>query len=231
MGSRALGAREGRGRPRPQRVRLGLPNRDALPGERGLRRQQIGERGELLGVAVAQHERRGLGLNHGSTPGLQVRGRQLDLLAGRLPLPGDGPIERVVLGGPYGLTLAETLGYDRVGFATHDAHASVIRQILHAWGLGDTVELPMDEHRVRTRMAEGVPEVVVQPVPEHEWLPRNERERVLARRHGDARLPSWVLYSTGAVLGPLMPGRPPSPPVPEPTLWGARHRVDTTDWP
>lgn len=129
----------------------------------------------------------------------------------------------------YSFAIAEDLGFERVGYASHDAHVSVLKRMLRGWGRRHVPRFRMDVTRVRARMEQGLPLVHVSPVPRTEWMPLDEREAVLAERTGEKRLPSWFLYTVGFVLGGLT-GDEPVPPVPEPTLRGLRHRVDTRAW-
>lgn len=131
----------------------------------------------------------------------------------------------------YGLRVAEALGFERVGFASHGGQARGMRVMAKGWG-EPAMALPMDLPRVIRRYHQGVPAVVVEPVPASEWLPRAEREKLIAARLAERRRPpSWWVYSLGAMSGAMKRNGLPAPPVPEPTLRGVRHRVDTRPWP
>ena len=131
----------------------------------------------------------------------------------------------------YSMAIARELEFDDVGYATHGLQATALRAMVRGWGQRDVAHLPMDRDRVERRLEQGLPMVWTAAVPPEEWLPINDRERVVAARLGrPRRLPSWVVYAAGATVGWMKRGAPPVPPVVEPTLRGLRHRVDTAAW-
>ena len=130
----------------------------------------------------------------------------------------------------YSAAMATELGYQRVGVASHGAQARGMRAMLKGWGWEEPAVFPMHFPRVIRRIRDGLPEVRTDPVPEDEWLPRRERERLIAERQDVRRRPpSWWVYSFGAFA--MRKNGAPEPPVSEPTLRGERHRVDTAPWP
>ncbi len=129
----------------------------------------------------------------------------------------------------YALELVRVKGWKTMGVASHPGHADGGRAFLRGWG-HPAVSLQMDMERIIPLM-DSVPDVRVEPVPEDEWLPLGKRERVIAKRLGKAKRPSSLLvYTWRAISGSLGTNQPPHPPVPEPSLGGARHRIDTAPW-
>jgi hypothetical protein len=130
----------------------------------------------------------------------------------------------------YSAAMAAQLGYERIGVASHGAQARGMRAMLKGWGWEEPAVFPMHFPRVIRRIKDGLPDVRTEPVPEDEWLPRRDRERVIAdRQDARRRPPSWWVYSFGIVA--MRKNGAPEPPVTEPTLRGERHRVDTAPWP
>ncbi|MCB9674113.1 MAG: YdcF family protein [Alphaproteobacteria bacterium] len=131
----------------------------------------------------------------------------------------------------YALRMMDALGFETLGVASHGGHARGARAMLRGWGHG-AVALQMDMERVGARMREGLPTVRTEPVPEDEWMPLKAREKLIARRTGRLlrRPNSVVVYSWKAMVGGFTKQHPPRPPTSEPTLDGARHRVDTRPW-
>jgi uncharacterized SAM-binding protein YcdF (DUF218 family) len=129
----------------------------------------------------------------------------------------------------FALALMEVNGWETLGVASHPGHAQGARAMLRGWGQ-PTVALGMDMEYVVGQM-NGLPDVRVEPVPEDEWLPLGKRERVIAKRLGRSKRPSSLfVYPWRALSGTFGTNRPPRPPVIEPTLGAARHRVDTAPW-
>ncbi|MCB9674343.1 MAG: YdcF family protein [Alphaproteobacteria bacterium] len=131
----------------------------------------------------------------------------------------------------YTLAMMDELGFHTLGIASHTGHANGIRTLVRAWGAGPAVSLEVNGMAVSRRIRRGLPEVRVEPVPAHEWLPLEERERVIAERLGTRRRPASMWEYPRAVVAALFASEePPAPPVKEPSLRGLRHRVDTDDW-
>ncbi len=130
----------------------------------------------------------------------------------------------------YSVAIADQLGFERIGVASHGAQARGMRMMLRGWGHDEVVVFPMELPRVVERVRQDLPTVETDPVPESEWLPLRERERVIADRQGTRRRPpSWYVYALGAIA--VRNKGAPEPPVSEPTLRGERHRIDTRPWP
>lgn len=130
----------------------------------------------------------------------------------------------------YTLAICEEHGWSRLGIVSHDGHAKGIRAMVRGWG-HPAVAFGLDVPALEARLAGPLPDVRVEPVPAHQWLPLSDREDEIARRTGRGRRPHslWV-YTAGAVRGAFGRVSPPPPPVREPTLDGRRHRVDTAPW-
>jgi hypothetical protein len=150
------------------------------------------------------------------------------------------PEERVVLetqalhtdeNASYALDIFRTRQWTRFGVASHGGHAKGVRAFWTGWGEPPAAIFPMDMQWMQARMGEPRPDVRTDPVPEDEWLPLADREREIARRTQRRKRPHsiWV-YSWAALRGAFGSSPRPLPPMPEPTLEGRRHRVDTAPW-
>lgn len=127
----------------------------------------------------------------------------------------------------YSLQIAKDLGFERLGAASHGGQAVGMQAFLRGWGYAAEA-LPMDMAYVGSVPW---PDVRVEPVPADEWLPLKEREKRIAERLPRGRRPnSLLVYTWASISGWFGTPTPPWPPVPEPTLHGARHRVDTRPW-
>lgn len=127
----------------------------------------------------------------------------------------------------FSLQIAKELGFERLGAASHGGQAVGMRAFLRGWGY-PAEALNMDLGYVASVER---PPTRVEPVPEDEWLPLRQREKLIAERLDRARRPnSLLVYTWASISGLFGTPRPPIPPVPEPTLHGRRHRVDTRPW-
>lgn len=131
----------------------------------------------------------------------------------------------------YALAMMEELDLDTVGVATHPGHTTAIRQMARGWG-HQVVAIPIDMGEVRDVDTETLPEIRTSPVDDDEWIPLKRRERVIAARLGfRPRLGSFLVYTAHGLRGIFLgESDAPTPPTPEPTLRGRRHRVDTAPW-
>jgi hypothetical protein len=128
----------------------------------------------------------------------------------------------------YSLDVAEALGVHRLVGISEAGQARGICQMALMWEwVCDPA--PMDMPFVKARLAEPLPEVRVQPVPEGTWQHWTERERALRASRGQKpRPPSATVYFQHVVVG-LTGGtlERPRPPVPEPSLPEARPWMAT----
>ncbi|MBX2800539.1 MAG: YdcF family protein [Myxococcales bacterium] len=125
----------------------------------------------------------------------------------------------------YALRVAQALGFERLGTASHGGQAAGMRAMLRGWGT-PAVALRMDVDRTMARL-QGHADVRVEPVAAEDWLPMRQRERILRKRNGKLfkRPNSFFVYGWGALVGNLVRLKPPEPPGPEPTLSGERYRI------
>ena len=115
----------------------------------------------------------------------------------------------------YSLPILQDEGWHRVGVASDRLQIEMFRVLLRSWRL-DVVYLPVDARWVTGRLRGGLPEVVLEPVPAGDWMPRRERKRRIAALTGHRRPPSWWHYFWRAAASPFRSFDPPSPPFAEP---------------
>lgn len=119
----------------------------------------------------------------------------------------------------FGLKIAQELGYETLGVASHGGQARGMRALLRGWGHA-AIALPMDMGRVRARLEAGHPEVRIEPVPADGWMTLRQRERAIRKARGKTfrRPPSLLVYAWGAIAGNFTRREPPEPLEREPTL-------------
>lgn len=115
----------------------------------------------------------------------------------------------------YSLRIADARGFRTLAVASDGIQTTGTCQMVREWSQGERscVVAPMDYAVVHARLGLGLPDVRVEPVPESEWLPLEERERAIAEQLGTrVRGNSLWIYFKKAVGAPFGLSRPPTLP-------------------
>jgi len=118
----------------------------------------------------------------------------------------------------YALQVGLALGFESFAVASDRNQALAGCSMLRRWG-HPCRTLGLDSAAVAALGSQGLPDVRTRPVPADTWLTLEEREERLAEATGRRRRPRSVPYYVAwSILGVFGLGRPPEPPMVEPTL-------------
>ena len=107
----------------------------------------------------------------------------------------------------YTLRMLEPLSPNRLIVASDGGQAAGACAMVRAWSTIPCVVAPIDEAWMRSRLAEGLPDVRLVAV--EDWIPLKEREAQIAEVTGYRRPSSFWVYFKGAVLGAFGASEPP----------------------
>jgi DUF218 domain len=114
----------------------------------------------------------------------------------------------------YSLALVEQLSLGQtVGMASDRGHAQGMCSMAKRWGWG-CAALPLDTRVVADRMAEPLPDLLLEPIPREAWIGAH-REPRMATNKGYTSIGHYTRVLVSAITKGY---HPPPPPGPEPTL-------------
>jgi hypothetical protein len=112
----------------------------------------------------------------------------------------------------FSLHVADAQGFETLSVASDAIQTTGSCTMIRAWS-GHTrgcIAAPMDYPLIRARLAQGLPEVRTEPIPEADWMPLDERERRIAEAlHRPKRGPSLWVYLSKSILAPFGLAHPP----------------------
>lgn len=112
----------------------------------------------------------------------------------------------------YSLRIAAERGFDRLAVASDGIQTQGTCTMVESWSDGKVscIAAPMDYRLIHARLAMGLPDVRIDPVPADEWLPLKEREaRIAAELGTKPRGNSLLIYASHALLQPFGLAKPP----------------------